>query len=210
MMNDKRFANYLSNPIYTSGPKKGSKIQKDERFKLKSEGKLQAKTDPRGRLLYKTLTDIDIENESTTKDALPVKDGKNSAGQSNDKRKIFSYYRGDSGDVDIDSEHEVEENVPKELLEKLHDPNVDYARGQGNLVSESSSDDEDAYELEEFDSDGEIVQEWGELDAEAERTNEITRRLAVCNMDWDRIRAVDMMVVFSSFLSAGKMFYLRL
>jgi hypothetical protein len=44
---------------------------------------------------------------------------------------------------------------------------------------------------------------WGELDHDAERTDEATNRLAVCHMDWDRIRASDLMVLFTSFLPQG-------
>lgn len=44
---------------------------------------------------------------------------------------------------------------------------------------------------------------WGELDADAPRTEESTRRIAACNMDWDRIRAVDIMVLCHSFLPPG-------
>jgi len=44
---------------------------------------------------------------------------------------------------------------------------------------------------------------WGELDNDAARTDEATNRLAVCHMDWDRIRASDLMVLFSSFLPQG-------
>lgn len=51
--------------------------------------------------------------------------------------------------------------------------------------------------------DEEIDHNWGELDKEAETTDEITHRLAVCNMDWDRIRAVDLMVLINSFLPTG-------
>jgi hypothetical protein len=44
---------------------------------------------------------------------------------------------------------------------------------------------------------------WGELDHDAEQTDEATNRLAICHMDWDRIRASDLMVLFSSFLPQG-------
>lgn len=48
--------------------------------------------------------------------------------------------------------------------------------------------------------DGEVEHNWGELDKDAETTDEATERLAVLHMDWDRIRAVDLMVLFNSFL----------
>jgi Uncharacterized conserved protein len=44
---------------------------------------------------------------------------------------------------------------------------------------------------------------WGELDQDAERTDEVTHRLAVMHMDWDRIKAKDLMVLFNSFLPQG-------
>ena len=51
--------------------------------------------------------------------------------------------------------------------------------------------------------DEELDYGWGELDNDAARTDEATNRLAVCHMDWDRIRASDLMVLFSSFLPQG-------
>ena len=39
---------------------------------------------------------------------------------------------------------------------------------------------------------------WGELDKDAERTEEATSRLAVCNMDWDRVDAQDIFLVSST------------
>lgn len=51
--------------------------------------------------------------------------------------------------------------------------------------------------------DEELDHGWGELDNDADRTDEATNRLAVCHMDWDRMRASDLMVLFSSFLPQG-------
>ncbi len=48
--------------------------------------------------------------------------------------------------------------------------------------------------------DEHLYHEWNELDKDAEVTDNITCRLAVCNMDWDRIRAIDLMMMFNSFL----------
>ncbi|XP_063229279.1 ESF1 homolog isoform X2 [Bacillus rossius redtenbacheri] len=77
---------------------------------------------------------------------------------------------------------------------KLQDLTVDYARGEGVLTSSSSDDESDEESEEELDHG------WGQLDQEAEQTDDATHRLALCNMDWDRIRAPDLMVLFNSFL----------
>ncbi|XP_076662015.1 ESF1 homolog isoform X2 [Halictus rubicundus] len=91
--------------------------------------------------------------------------------------------------------------LPDKIKEKLKDLSINYARGEGVLMTDSSSDDDDD-DNEEV-SDEEIEHNWGELDKEADTTDEITHRLAVCNMDWDRIRAVDLIVLFNSFLPSG-------
>ena len=54
-----------------------------------------------------------------------------------------------------------------------------------------------------FKDDFDFNHGWGELDKDAEKTDEATNRLAVCNLNWDRIEAVDLMVLFHSFLPSG-------
>ena len=58
------------------------------------------------------------------------------------------------------------------------------------MYSDSSSDESSEEEVEE-----EGFDKWGELDRDAERTEESTRRLALCNMDWDRVGADDIFLV---------------
>ncbi len=75
----------------------------------------------------------------------------------------------------------------------MRNVDVDYARGEANLYSDSSSDESSSDEEEE--GAAETFDKWGELDADAEQTEEPTRRLAVCNMDWDRVGAEDIFLV---------------
>jgi len=37
------------------------------------------------------------------------------------------------------------------------------------------------------------------MDKDADNVEEATSRLALCNMDWDRIQAADLMILFNSF-----------
>ena len=49
--------------------------------------------------------------------------------------------------------------------------------------------------------DNEIEHPWGELDGDADYGGEATHRLALVNMDWDRVKAKDIMVLLNSFKS---------
>ena len=44
-----------------------------------------------------------------------------------------------------------------------------------------------------------IDHKWGEMDQNVERVEEATRRVAMCNMDWDRVSAKDIFILLHSF-----------
>uniref|UniRef100_A0A183D6E2 ESF1 protein n=1 Tax=Gongylonema pulchrum TaxID=637853 RepID=A0A183D6E2_9BILA len=69
------------------------------------------------------------------------------------------------------------------------------ARGNGNITS-SDEDSDSEWELEEV---VEEVHDWGETDKDARRVEWKSQRLALCNMEWDRISASDIFVLISSF-----------
>lgn len=76
----------------------------------------------------------------------------------------------------------------------------DLARGEGPEVS-SSEDSSDSSESEAEETS--TADRWGELDAEARRVDWSSARLAVCNLDWDRFRAEDVLMALESMKSGS-------
>uniref|UniRef100_A0A8C5AKP0 ESF1, nucleolar pre-rRNA processing protein, homolog (S. cerevisiae) n=1 Tax=Gadus morhua TaxID=8049 RepID=A0A8C5AKP0_GADMO len=84
------------------------------------------------------------------------------------------------------------------------DSEPDLARGVGN-VETSSDEDEEEDEVESLlrREEEEIQHDWGDLCKDAPRGEEVWPRLAVCNLDWDRLKAKDLLALFNSFKPAG-------
>lgn len=116
------------------------------------------------------------------------------------KKQLEKFYQLDEDD-DEDDDADDDEEVRKEL-KKANIRDYDPARDGGFSSSsseESSSDEEEDEEADEFAE---------ELDfPDKQEANvalgEVSERLAVVNLDWDNIRAEDLMAVFSSFLPTG-------
>ncbi len=195
---DKRFAHLVSDPRFKHIHKSTKKVKidkrfesmfKDDKFKLKftvdKYGRRQSKSKTGSEDLKKyydlSSDEEDVEAEQKREEEEIAKDD-------------------DSKDLSKNDLLQCDEVLPMALKDKLKDLSVDYARGQADLWSDDSSDDESS-----GDEDDELFIEhvWGEMDAEAPTTEDSTRRLAACNMDWDRIRASDIMVLCNSFLPTG-------
>lgn len=189
---DPRFAHLVSDPRFKNIHKSTKSIKIDKRFKSMfhdDKFKVTYSVDKYGRRVNKTSKD-DLEKYyelSSDED------------EDEEKRKEETELLKDSGDVH--QVNESDEEIGDDIKAKLKDLDIDYARGELPLLSDSSSDDESS----DDDNEPELFIEhvWGELDNDAPRTEESTRRLAACNMDWDRIRASDIMVLCNSFLPPG-------
>lgn len=209
---DERFQHLLADPRFRGVPKVQRKVKIDKRFQgMFDDEKFKVKytVDKYGRPVNKTnaedlrkFYELD-ENESSDEDEGAEKKKAEDAEEDEERRaEELAIIQDDDGNdaLQLNSDDDVSDE-PESLRERLTDVNIDYARGEGRLLTDSSSgedssDDEDGPELQ-------IDHVWGELDIDAECTEESTRRLAVCNMDWDRIRAQDLMVLLSSFLPPG-------
>ncbi|XP_062981412.1 ESF1 homolog [Elgaria multicarinata webbii] len=111
---------------------------------------------------------------------------------------------GDDGEIREESESEDEEETGDESQTDgdESDSRPDLARGKGNI--ETSSEDEEEEDLTDiFPKEPEVIHEWGELAKDAPRADKVTCRLAVCNMDWDRLKAKDLLALLNSFTPKG-------
>uniref|UniRef100_A0A915Q0I9 NUC153 domain-containing protein n=1 Tax=Setaria digitata TaxID=48799 RepID=A0A915Q0I9_9BILA len=95
---------------------------------------------------------------------------------------------------DLSALYELQSDSDKSDVEEEKEIKIDLARGNGNITSS----DEDSSEWE-LDEPQEEIHCWGETDRDASRVEWASRRLALCNMEWDRISATDIYVLIASF-----------
>ncbi|KAI5865151.1 hypothetical protein GGS23DRAFT_411728 [Durotheca rogersii] len=182
---DSRFANFESDPRFRLPSKRSHKTTIDKRFSHMLEDDefiASAKVDRYGRKL----------KSDSKKKAL---------------QKIYQV-EGEAAAAEQDSEEGEEtgadeEDVVRRELRRA-DAKYDPARGGGFSSSESDSDpdQEDGEDDEvgdtEIDPSGNL-RRGPEVETEIE-TGEVTKRIAIVNLDWDHIKSVDLMALFSSFV----------
>ena len=228
-LNDKRFANIGKDPRFRRVPASTRKVVVDKRFNAmfnERQFKLKYTVDKRGRPTNLTsneqLKDFyeiesedgdDEEDDEESEEDADVEETSDEAEKSDNEehnrhkttnkptKSILKKRTGGFVVTDIQEKEEPTVELDDAVKAKLQDMNVDYARGEGCLFSDSSSSSEE--ETSEDEDGQEVIHDWGELDKDAGETDTATYRIAVCNMDWDRIRAVDLMVVLQSFAPQG-------
>ncbi|CAF0742358.1 unnamed protein product [Rotaria sordida] len=192
---DTRFAHITKDPRFRPVSKNERKLKIDRRFASMFNDpkfKLKYTVDKRGRPLVK---------EHTTRD---------------DMNKFYHLEQDDDDDDDsssISSEEEIKKKTKKNK-KSVNDEELDELLQSDESDSEEKDDNDNEEEEEEeerksssSEEDEEIPEiddgiEWNEFDDKCARSDEVSHRLAVCNMDWDRVRAVDIFLLLNSWKSA--------
>jgi hypothetical protein len=175
--NDSRFASFETNP----------------RYRLPSKSRVKTKIDKRFQRVF--------EDEDFTATAKLDRYGRKLKSD-NKKKALLDIYEPEEKDDD---------DVIQRELDKA-DANYDPARGGGFSSSESDSesdesgddeDDEDNNSKGEADVSGSASMQRLRDEQAGTESGDITKRIAVVNLDWDNIKAVDLMTLFSSFVPQG-------
>lgn len=172
---DPRFTNLQSDPRYRL-PGKKNKVKLDKRFS-------------------RALQDEDFTKRSKVdRYGRPLE---SNAERKRLKRK-YEFDEEDEDKVGDKDEADDDDEVQKELsrVDETFDPLRD-TRDTESSSDETSSDEE----LEEEDLEEEIG--IGPAQQSDIPTGEVTSRIAIVNLDWDNIRAADLMAVFNSFLPSS-------
>src|SRR5271154_3441559 len=156
-------------------------IQSDPRYQLPSKRHTHVKLDKR---FSRILKDEDFSRKSKVdRYGRPLE---TDAEQQRLKRR----FEFEEDDVDDDEEVQEELRVVEKARDLLREGRAETSSSEDGSSDEDSDLEEEVEEAIEGPQDADIPM------------GDVTSRIAVVNLDWDNIRATDLMAVFSSFLPA--------
>ncbi|CAL1536179.1 unnamed protein product [Lymnaea stagnalis] len=196
--NDPRFAHIATDPRFRPMPKSKRKVKIDSRFQsLFTNTHFSHRTDidKRGR----PILDSSKKNKHVMEKFYELSDNSDS--------------EKDEADNDEASKEPAPKKLKKDTRGRVVSPKKDAKTESDDKPEESESatsseSEDDDTELPEFTQEfaleeTEIDHKWNELHTDAPAISESTRRLAVCNMDWDYVKAQDLFILFKSFVPEG-------
>lgn len=146
ILKDERFAGVLRDPKFKKPRKHDRKVQIDKRFQsmFKSDAfKVNYSIDKRGRRVSKhTSEDLERFYDLPAEDAT---DSSTSADESESDQTSISGEREKFPELSRDEDDAFKKKqITPSIRAKLKDMKVDYARGEGKLFSDSSSDESES------------------------------------------------------------------
>ncbi|KKA27898.1 hypothetical protein TD95_004993 [Thielaviopsis punctulata] len=190
---DPRFASFETDPRFRLPSKKNTKTKLDERFSrmlVDDDFTTAAKVDRYGRKLSG-------EKKKKALERLYEKEDDEEENKDNDEEEKEEEEEEEEEEDNEDALDD-DEDIQRELrsVTARYDP----ARDGGFSSSDEDDSDDDINEDDETAIKG-SMQRLADEQAEVEE-GEVTRRVAIVNLDWDYVKAADLMALFTSFLPA--------